>query len=35
LEFAVFDEINKKEKESTSGNIFQTILKNIEKEIST
>lgn len=31
LEFAVFDEINKKEKESTSGDIFQTILKNIEK----
>jgi len=31
LEFAVFDEINKKEKESTNGNIFQTILKNIEK----
>lgn len=30
LEFAVFDEINKKEKESTSGDIFQTILKNIE-----
>lgn len=31
LEFTVFDEINKKEKELTSGNIFQTILKNIEK----
>lgn len=31
LEFAVFDELNKKEEESTNGNIFKTILENIEK----
>ena len=31
LEFAVFDEINNKEQGSTTVNIMQTILKNIEK----